>query len=66
MERQIGEIFDCNGTKLEVVEEKEITCEGCYFIDSRFCRNGDVLDIAGYCFSSVRKDKKDVIFQKVE
>ena len=66
MERQIGEQFDYEGDTLEVVEEGEITCKGCYFIDSKSCLTGDVQDIAGYCFSSVRKDKKDVIFKEVQ
>lgn len=64
--RQIGEKFDYEGDMLEVVEEGEITCKGCYFIDSKSCLTGDAQDIAGYCFSSVREDGKDVIFKKVE
>ena len=65
--RPIGEKFDYEGTTLEVVEWNEETgCAGCYFMDSMFCHKGEVLDIAGYCFSSARKDKKDVVFKKVE
>ena len=64
--RPIGEKFDYDGVKLEVKKKKEITCKGCYFIDSKVCLIGDTQDIAGYCFSSVREDKKDVIFKKVE
>ena len=66
MERKIGEQFDYEGVKLEVVEEKEITCKGCYFIASKVCLSGEAQDIAGYCFSSVRDDKKDVSFKEVE
>ena len=66
MERQIGEQFDYEGVTLEVVEVKENTCKGCYFIDSKYCLTGYVQDIAGYCFSSDREDDKDVIFKKVE
>lgn len=67
MERQIGEQFDYEGVRLEVVEsEEDDGCAGCYFMDSMFCNKGGVLDIAGYCFSSSRKDKKDVVFKKVE
>ena len=64
--RPIGEKFDYDGVTLEVVEEGEITCKGCYFIDSKSCLTGETQDVAGYCFSSVRKDKKDVIFKKLE
>ena len=31
MERKIGEIFEYFGTTLEVVENEECDCEGCYF-----------------------------------
>ena len=33
MERKIGEIFEFEGVKLQVVEDNEYTphCEGCYF-----------------------------------
>ena len=64
--RPIGEKFNYEGDMLEVVEEGEITCKGCYFIDSKVCLIGEAQDISGYCFSSVREDKKDVIFKKVE
>lgn len=65
--RPIGEKFDYEGDMLEVVEsEEDDGCEGCYFIDSMFCHKGKVLYIAGYCFSSARKDKKDIVFKKVE
>ena len=66
MERKIGEKFDYEGDMLEVVEEGEITCKGCYFIDSKVCLTGEAQDIAGYCFSSSREDGTDVIFKEVE
>ena len=31
MERKIGDIFEYFGTTLEVVENEECDCEGCYF-----------------------------------
>ena len=64
--RPIGEKFDYDGVELEVVEEGEITCKDCYFFESRLCENGDVQDIAGYCFSSEREDGTDVIFKLIE
>ena len=64
--RPIGEKFDYEGVTLEVEEEKEITCKGCYFINSKVCLTGEAQYIAGYCFSSVREDGKDIIFKKVE
>lgn len=66
MERPIGEIFDCNGTKLEVVEKDGRYCEGCYFARLVLCRIRDIMDDTGYCGSANREDKKMVIFKKVE
>ena len=65
MERKIGEQFDCNGVPLEAVEEKEYVCEGCYFRDTMFCCNSDIMDILGPCSASEREDGKDVFFQEV-
>ena len=59
MEREIGEIFDYDGVKLEVIEH--VGCNGCYFDNSQCTGN---ISLTGYC--SVRSDKKCVQFRKVE
>ena len=64
--RPIGEKFDYEGDMLEVVEEGEITCKGCYLSNCTCCRFDEIIDITGYCSSSERDDKKEVIFKKVE
>lgn len=66
MERKIGEQFDCNGVPLEVVEEGEFACEGCYFRHPQFCYYCDIMAIIGPCSAIERYDKKDVIFKEVE
>ena len=64
MERQIGEVFDFNGVKLEVVED--CLDSECYFRkENVYC--GDLKRTTlGYCRSADRKDKKNIIFKKVE
>ena len=64
--RPIGEKFDCNGVRLEVIEEGDFACEGCYFHYTQFCCDEDITDTLGPCTSSCRDDEKDVIFKKVE
>ena len=67
MERQIGEQFDYEGVKLEVAEWEEVNgCNGCYFSNIICCRFEEILDITGYCGSSQREDKKEVIFKEVK
>lgn len=56
MERQIGEKFIDNGVLLEVVEG--FKCGDCGVKD---CTNND----GGFCFSTSRTDKKNVIFKQV-
>ena len=60
MERQIGEIFECEGKKLQVIEDSFDTCNGCYFDKEKNCR--DLLDIRGKCGSFEREDKHYVSF----
>ena len=66
MERQIGEQFDYDGLKLEVVENDDNHCEGCYFQKWIICRFPVVADITGMCSATQRDDEKDVIFKEVE
>ena len=63
MERQIGEIIDYNGTKLEVVEGE--SCSGCVFSDRRHCFDVKAF-LLGYCGGTLRSDGKYVYFKKVE
>ena len=65
MERQIGEQFDFLGVKLEVAELEE-DCKCCYLFGTQICGYKIIMNFLGSCASSVRKDKKDVIFKKVE
>lgn len=65
MERKIGEIFDYEGKKLQVVE-KNFFCDGCYFyeVGDDFCLNDDDFGKTGSCLAN-RSDQKEVIFQEV-
>lgn len=66
MERPIGDKFDFGGVTLEVVEEGEFACEGCYFRHPQFCYYCDIMAIIGPCSDIERDDEKDVIFKEVE
>ena len=60
MKRKIGEIFECDGKRLQVIEDACDTCNGCYFDKEKNCR--DLLDIRGKCGSFEREDKHYVSF----
>ena len=61
MERKIGEIFECDGKKLQVIEDPFDTCdERCFFYKGKNC--GELLDIRGKCISHEREDKCHVLF----
>lgn len=63
MERKIGDVFNFNGKKFEVIEGN---CEDCYFKDKSCCFKRSVFDIIGECDLSKRKDAKDVCYKLVE
>ena len=59
MEYKIGEIFEYEGIKLEVVKTETYSCSGCYFINlGNKCYQQ-------VCMCSKREDKNNVIFQFV-
>ena len=64
MERKIGEIFECNGKKLQVIEDPFNICNGCYFVNETECE--DRLGIRGFCSYIKRKDKHSVTFKEVK
>ena len=66
MERQIGEQFDYKDVTLEVVEEMEYPCEGCYFAGLVLCLIRETISNTGSCCSANRYDGKDVIFKEVQ
>lgn len=57
MTREIGKVFEFEGTTLQVIETENMTCERCYFNYRKKC------DIP--CLPSERTDKKNVIFIKI-
>ena len=63
MERKIGEVFECNGVRLKIVEGEG--CENCYFHNLVSCKFGEYMDIRGKC-GTIREDGKSVQFVKVE
>ena len=68
MEREVGEVFDFNGVKLQVKDTgKESSCNECYF-NRIMCTNNEVRSInqTGECFLTCREDGKNVIFVEVE
>ena len=62
MERKIGEIFEFDGVKLQVVKDHDEDCGmnsvGCYFLDDERC-------VAQKCFVSQRKDSTPVKFIRI-
>lgn len=61
MERQIGEVFDYKGIKLEVVEGE--SCDECFFCKRCFHLKDFIL---GYCGGAMRSDGNYIYFKKVE
>lgn len=65
MERKIGEVFECDGKKLRVIEYLFDSCDGCYF-NGKVCQEATILKIIGNCGCIVpRKDKINIIFKEV-
>lgn len=61
MERKIGEVFEFEGKKYEVVETDMWTCKGCafnYIWNHPACKNR--------CAANERTDGADVIFVEVK
>ena len=63
MERKIGEIFECDGKKLQVIEDPFNTCDGCYFFENK-CK--EKYDERGICSSDEREEGRGAIFVKYE
>ena len=63
MELNIGETIKYNGVALIIIEDKNNSCEGCFFSGSTRCPAGDS-EI--YCSASCRDDNKNVIFKEVK
>lgn len=61
MEYKIGEIFELNGKKYQVIEDDGFFCDNCYFDNSK-CMQLSI----GSCTRYFRKDKKDVIFKLIK
>ena len=66
MEREVGEVFDFKGIKLQVKDDGcKASCDGCYFDKSEY-KCSDVHNCIGYCYGPFRSDSKDVVFVEVE
>ena len=61
MEREIGEVFTCNGKLYQVV--KGFSCNGCAFINNGNCYLDD--KFLGPCAYTERTDKTSVIFKLI-
>jgi hypothetical protein len=65
----MGQIFEDNGVKLEVVEVKTFFCDGCYY-QSDECEllHGDPHSkkISGQCSKNHRDDRKNIIFKEIK
>lgn len=61
MKRKLGEVFEVDGVKLQVVESSDtFSCDGCYFLDSG-------QNVCGFqnCLRCEREDNKSVKFVMV-
>ena len=61
MERKLGEVFEYNNVKLQVIENKDgFSCNDCYFINEGIDCNGQL------CLRCDRHDRKSVIFKEIK
>ena len=58
MEIKVNDIFEFEGTTLQVVETEEMTCKNCYFNYHKKCNI--------HCLPSERIDEKNVIFKEIK
>lgn len=65
--RPVGDVFECQGRKLEVVEASGASCLSCAFKYRRFClcSSENLWFVSGSCFASSRPDGKFVVFRAV-
>lgn len=62
-EFEVGEVFQFGLIKLKCnANPRKSICDMCYFVDLSYCDAGAI----GHCQGWSRKDKTDVIFEKVE
>ena len=64
MERKIGETFEYEGKKLQVVKDEEGSCDKCFFFKEDNCRSRN--PTGGICNGYKRTDKEPVIFVEVK
>ena len=62
MERKIGEVFECDGKRLQVAKDLFKMCKNCYF-DGNECSNRK--DERGECLLEKREDGQSVIFKEL-
>ena len=60
MERKLGEVFEYNNVKLQVIEQKDgFSCNDCYFLNGIDCNEQ-------LCLRMDRHDRKSVIFKEIK
>ena len=62
MEREVGEIFDYKGKRLQVTKGNDGRCEDCFF--DQIC-SSDTYDITGLCDEDLRDDGISVYFKEM-
>ena len=61
MERKLGEVFEYNNAKLQVIENKDgFSCNDCYFL------NEGIDCYEQSCLKMDRRDRKSVIFKEIK
>lgn len=61
MERKLGEVFEYNNAKLQVIENKDgFSCNDCYFLNEGIDCNEQL------CLKMDRHDRKLVIFKEIK
>ena len=63
IEREIGEIFEFEGKKIEVKATSNNECDGCFF--NMRC-SSEIMELSGECDGNCRIDEKNVIFVEVQ
>lgn len=62
MERKIGEVFECDGKRLQVAKDLYEMCKNCYF-EGNECSTRK--DERGECLPEKRKDRQNVFFKEL-